>query len=470
MATADTLYIQMLEQQQQAGQTSDTCTISTSICDLSTTRVMPVQSELFPEIVTEGRLIRHRSRSEVTFQGGTDQPAHRWFRLTASFWPDLVGSFLEEFAADSSSIVLDPFAGRGTTIIECKRRGIATVGVEINPFLHFAAETSLNWSLSINECKSCLAGILDTTELLLSRYPQSSAIKFAEFIGIEYPQIHNIDRWWHNDVLKALIAIRFSILKVCKSESLRNFFLLSIANILVDAANVTIGRLQLHFVDRNVTAIRPIQLFIESCIKAIDDLSTLGSLHDGTSARVMHGDSTKLTQLFLKQSFTHVITSPPYPNRYSYVGNTRPHLYFLNLFTSAKEAGNLDCATIAGTWGAPTSRHVKGIHPFRHKASADACGSIVEEIRRKDLLMSNYVARYFDDLANHIMSMRPVLAERAICAYVVENSRMKGSLVKTDDILAAIFTNLGYTVLGIVELRKRNSGAALRETAVVVQR
>src|SRR5438128_10831633 len=84
---------------------------------------------LFEEPDQNGRTIRHQSRTAVTFKGGLDRLAHRWFRLTPSFSPHLVSTILTEFARPNS-VVLDPFAGRGTTLIECQLQNVACVGIE----------------------------------------------------------------------------------------------------------------------------------------------------------------------------------------------------------------------------------------------------------------------------------------------------------------------------------------------------
>ena len=60
---------------------------------------------------------------ESTFIGGLAAKVHRWFRLTPSFGPDLVQEMLREMETPKSAVLLDPFAGAGTTLIEGKLEG-----------------------------------------------------------------------------------------------------------------------------------------------------------------------------------------------------------------------------------------------------------------------------------------------------------------------------------------------------------
>ena len=189
-------------------------------------------------------------------------------------------------------------------------------------------------------------------------------------------------------------------------------------------------------------------------------------------SQIVHGDSTQMEKVMpiRKGSVGLVITSPPYPNRYSYVWNTRPHLYFLDFMNTPTEAARLDCVTIGGTWGTATSRHMKGEYSFRNSQSAAVLEQIVDEIRGKDGLMANYVAMYFDDLCSHIKAISPYLKRGAVCAYVVGNSRIKNSIVHTDQLLQSLFIANGFEPVRLEEIRRRNSGKELHETTVITRK
>src|SRR5437763_5631931 len=76
-----------------------------------------------------------------------DRAVHEWYRFVLSFPPHLIREYLERFGVESSQRVLDPFCGTGTVLVECKKLGIPSVGVEANPMAHFASQVKVNWSL-----------------------------------------------------------------------------------------------------------------------------------------------------------------------------------------------------------------------------------------------------------------------------------------------------------------------------------
>jgi hypothetical protein len=68
-----------------------------------------------------------------------------------SFPPHLVRDYLTKFGITKQHKVLDPFCGTGTTLVECKKLGIQSVGVEANPMAHFASRVKVDWSPSPKE-------------------------------------------------------------------------------------------------------------------------------------------------------------------------------------------------------------------------------------------------------------------------------------------------------------------------------
>jgi DNA modification methylase len=53
-----------------------------------------------------------------------------------------VRDYIERFGLTSRQRVLDPFCGTGTTLVERKKLGIPSVGVEANPMAFFLSEVA----------------------------------------------------------------------------------------------------------------------------------------------------------------------------------------------------------------------------------------------------------------------------------------------------------------------------------------
>lgn len=96
-----------------------------------------------------------------------DRAAHEWYRFVLSFPPHLVRQYLERFDADPHHQVLDPFCGTGTTLVECKKLGIPSVGIEASPMAHFASEVKLDWMPEPDKLVAHARRVAETAEAKL---------------------------------------------------------------------------------------------------------------------------------------------------------------------------------------------------------------------------------------------------------------------------------------------------------------
>ncbi len=404
--------------------------------------------------------------NKSTFKGGLDKSIHNWFRLTPSFGPKLVDHMLEVMGFQDGQVVLDPFAGASTTLIQCKKRKIESFGFEINPLLHFVGQTSLNWDLNIEELFQLKIFIKENYN---DRIEQFLATPLEE---LEIPKIHNPFRWWREDVLRKMLCIK-DIIREIKKKQYKDFALLALAGVLVpDLTNVTLSRLQLHFIIRDNDTIKVLPTYMNKLSQMIDDIKTVEKISNIPSF-LFHTNATKLNDEVEQASKADfIITSPPYPNRYSYVWNTRPHLYLFEFFNTPKEAAELDKKAIGGTWGSATSCLQKGIIEPINNAVKVSCSNVIDDIRKKDNLMANYVIKYFNLLTDQILEAEKVLSDNCKLAYVVGNSRIKEVYINTDEILQNIFQelDLGYSDVKVQRFRKRHSGKDLYESIVFAYR
>lgn len=405
--------------------------------------------------------------AEATFRNGASERFHRWFRLTPSFGPELVRKMLNDLGCSSHDMVLDPFAGAGTTMIECQMNGIESWGFEINPFLQFVGETSLNWEVEHGLANTTLGRVIKR----FSRVVNVVTLENLDRFGLHLPKIHNVFRWWRADVLQQLLSLKHSIEEETEPGALRDFFLLALAGVLVpDLTNVTLGRLQLHFIDRSGEEIDVLGTFRRHARAMIDDIESAEQSKLARTSRILLMDSSNSTDDVLPRPAKCVITSPPYPNRYSYVWNTRPHLYFFDILDDSRSAGELDLKTLGGTWGVATSVLAKGVLKPETASVEKAVGPVVRRIRDQSNLMANYVLKYFNGLWRHLQDLEKHTSPDVRLAYVVGCSRIKGVFVETDVLLAKLFEGLRYDVISVERFRRRHSGKNLHEGIVYAQK
>ena len=105
-----------------------------------------------------------------------DRAVHEWYRFVLSFPPHLVQTYLQRFGVGSFDTVLDPFCGTGTTLVECKKTGISSVGIESNPMARFASGVKIDWSISGDGLRQYTEAVGSTTRRALEEEPWRSRV------------------------------------------------------------------------------------------------------------------------------------------------------------------------------------------------------------------------------------------------------------------------------------------------------
>jgi hypothetical protein len=161
-----------------------------------------------------------------------------------------------------------------------------------------------------------------------------------------------------------------------------------------------------------------------------------------------------------------VITSPPYPNRMSYIRELRPYMYWLGYLADGRAAGELDWQAIGGTWGCATSNVGRWTPPPGRSVAYPGFADIVARIAARSDLLSRYVHKYFHDMTEHVAGLAGVLERDATVHYIVGNSKFYDVLVPVERVYAALFAAHGLADVRVATIRKRSSKRELFEYVV----
>jgi hypothetical protein len=93
-----------------------------------------------------------------------DFPVHSWYRFVLSYPPHLVREYMSRFRLGANDLLLDPFCGTGTTLVEAKKQRIRSIGCDAHPFAVLVSGTKTNWSLDTQLLRRILKAILRSAE------------------------------------------------------------------------------------------------------------------------------------------------------------------------------------------------------------------------------------------------------------------------------------------------------------------
>ena len=402
---------------------------------------------------------------DITFKSGQTESIHKWYRLTPSYSPSLVRFLIKEFQITKNDFVLDPFSGRGTTIIECQKYGIKALGIEINPLLQEVGNRSLDWNTNnIHLFETYIAEVYNA----IKKHEKNTIEEVVDIFKTRIPIIHNVFRWWKKDILKELIICRSLMFKE-NYFSVRNYLWLALNKVCLDCANIHRNHPTITFDDNHQRKIDVLSEIKDNLYVIYYDLTNLSSKERQFTNlnKIKLGNSVENLKKHINQTVDFVITSPPYPNRYSYIHQTRPQLHFMELLDNISEATEIDLQAVGGTWGRATSILKKEL--IKAPTNIKPYLSYYEELKNKNLLMCNYATKYFINMWKHIKLLKQINSSGFKGAYIVGNSRLSGVEIFTESILGEIFRHEGFEVDKIVSFRKRGGKKRLYETAICIK-
>lgn len=398
-------------------------------------------------------------KTDYTFKYNANLGRHGWLRLTPAYSVKLVEEILGKrtlFSDTSikSGLIFDPFCGTATTGIVSAERGLDSYLYEINPFLHwFAAAKSANYD------SAALSRFLsDVRSSLLSE-------RFSQSDDVWIPPMKNISRWWSDETLRHLGKLHEFLRKeyglpVLK-QSVSNLAWIAFSRLAIETSAADYGHISVSFKDS--CSDRSLNETISLFINILETICRTAEQSYSGSAHIIRGDSRDVV---LPCKINYVITSPPYPNRISYIRELRPYMYWLGFLSSGEQAGDLDWAAIGGTWGSATSKLLswKCDEPWdAPEQLTDAVSRISAADAKNGRTMAQYVLKFFYDMYLHFKNLRKNLAQGCELYYVLGNSSFYGNMVHTDVIVCEMMRHLGYTDPQATVIRKRNSKKELYE-------
>ena len=396
---------------------------------------------------------RLRQRADYTHKFNVGAGRHGWLRLTPAYSVKVVEEIMSRCTAPVR--VLDPFCGTATTVLSAAYRGHGGVTTEINPFLVWFGQTKTAKYSDARIASTRRAG---------GRAIES--VKRGAVEPAEAPPIRNIERWWTEEALEFLCALKSGIEAESREDSPeRALLLVAFCRTLIGISNAAFNHQSMSFQDDRQLHVPldvdPGQVFGEDLRFVLEGA---GENPQG-ACEVVHGDSRDLSGT-VDGPFDLVITSPPYANRMSYIRELRPYMYWLGFLDDGRDAGELDWAAIGGTWGVATSRLNEWKRPaerFEHPLLDRVLDGMRRPDHRNGRLLASYVAKYFDDVWKHLVSLLPVLNDGSEIHYVVGNSAFYGVLLPVERLYAAMFERLGFEEVRCRAIRKRNSRKELFE-------
>ncbi|RZB30518.1 MAG: hypothetical protein SRB1_02798 [Desulfobacteraceae bacterium Eth-SRB1] len=436
--------------------------------------------DLPPEdnVSAEQLKIINRSNNSIRSK---DRAFHDWYRFVLSYPPHLVRDYISDFGLNEQSVLLDPFCGTGTTIVEAKLNRIKAIGLEANPFPHFASTVKTDWNITPDELQVFTKQVSESTYAELTNQGISDRFLTCE----SATKLRTLNK----RALQALIKNSISPLPLHKTLVLldqinlfqntpaHKYGILALGNALVASiGNLRFGpEVGVGKIKRDVPVVA---VWMQEIRKMISDLKLVyGKNYPETT--VCLADARKPAQTLEKNSIDAIITSPPYPNEKDYTRTTRLESVVLGFFEDMLHLRSFKKTLLRsntrGVYKADSDdKWVVDIEEIQRLASAIEARRIeLGKTSGFEKMYAKVTKLYFGGMSRHLSELTKVLRTGAKLAYVVgDQASYLRVMIKTGQILALIAERQGYQVERIDLFRTRFATATqneLREEVVVLR-
>ena len=255
-----------------------------------------------------------REQASTTFIDNMRLPIHRWFRYSAGFSAEWVKEIIRQYAK-RGSMILDPFAGSGTTMVAANEMMFPSIGFEKQYFVHRIANIKLHYTFNIDHARKLYNEVIHSPIL-------------NDFDFDEQPNL--LKKCYTPEMLNMLISMRNTYIKIADNTFESEILWLAITAILRSTSHA--GTAQWQYIQPNKkkkNVIDPRTAISQKFNEILQDIQLFNEKNITARAEILNHDAREILHDYVK-FFDILITSPPYPNNYDYADATRFEMIFWN--------------------------------------------------------------------------------------------------------------------------------------------
>ncbi|HEY60130.1 MAG TPA: hypothetical protein G4N92_05545 [Anaerolineae bacterium] len=350
---------------------------------------------------------------------------HGYHRYPAKFIPQIVSRLVAKYTKEGD-LVVDPFGGCGTTLVESKVMCRPSIGVDINPV-----------AVLMTKAKTApIKPLVLAPTFIELKYRLGS---YGSQTKVETPDHERINYWFKPEQKRKLAFLSSEISKI-KDRGARDFFYCGFSNILkncsiwLQKSNKPTRDFEKKPADPFIVFSRQIKAMLRGNTDFYNLLQERGCIE--TFCKVYCTDARKIPAK--SNSVSLIVTSPPYVTSYEYA----------------------DLHQLTVLW----FKYIKNLSDFRkrfigtayHSNKELVLNSEIAEATKKALLQKDKktaegVSTYFGEMNQVFEEMRRILKKGGRTAIVIGNTKLKGVEILNAEVFAGQLINLGFDVEKIIK-------------------
>ena len=355
----------------------------------------------------------------------TSYITHGYHRYPAKFIPQIVSRLIETYT-EETDLVVDPFGGCGTTLVESKVMSRPSIGVDINPV-----------AVLITKAKKTPIEPTELEKQLLKSKEKMNL--FNETTTVKAPEHERIDYWFKPEE-KRKLAFLFSEISTIENRDIRDVFYCAFSNILKNCS-IWLQKSNKPTRDLKKKPADPFVVFsrqVKAMLRGNADFSNL--LQEKKCSRtVCDVHCTDARKIPVKSnSVSLIVTSPPYVTSYEYADL---HQLTALWFEYTKDLSDFRKRFIG------TAYHNKK----KLVLNSGIAKSIRRALSKKDKKTAEEVATYFAEMNQVFKEMKRMLKKGGRTCIVIGDTNLKGVQILNAEVFVEQLQNLGFKVDDIIK-------------------
>lgn len=353
---------------------------------------------------------------------------HGYYTYPAKFIPQLAARLIQE-NSNVGDIVIDPFMGSGTTIVEAIVNSRIGIGTDINEIAALISKVKTT-PISCNLLSQEFTNLIFETNFNFT--DESDKIKSCSILP------ERIDYWFKPHIKNKLLVVMNHILKV-NDINLRDFFLVSFAQIL-KSCSIWSQKSVKPTRDFNKKEIDPLYKFewqtnrMIKKHKGFNEILSADVIENIQKYRIIKNDNSKNLPCEDEKAAL-IVTSPPYVTSYEYADlHQLPSLWF-GFFE--------ELSSFRKKFIGSASRERE-----KTNLKSSIASSIISSLGSSK--KGREVENYFADMLESFMEMKRVLKKGGKAAIVIGNTKIKGVDILNAEVFQEQFENIGFKTHDII--------------------
>lgn len=369
-----------------------------------------------PDKVENGTLISINSNNINLF-------THGIHKYPAKFIPQIPRWGIKKYTK-LGDIVLDPFCGSGTTLVESLLLRRNAIGLEISPLAILITKvktTSINSSL-LKKVHSRLVNDIKKEKWSPLYWKPASKI--------------TLYKWFKPKVVKRLSIIKKSIDRI-EDIDIKDFYTVIFSSIIRRVSNAEDQSQKVYISSRFPKKyVDPIEIFLRNADRQKERLIKFSNFISGNNfVKILKTQNFKIN--LESNSIDFIITSPPYINAIDYINVQKLEYAWIDRFDAIKlnKLRNYQM----GSGKIQTSEWQQNL-----KTGIKSIDKIARKIRNKSKKHSYILTKFYIDLEKHLKEAYRVLKRNKRYCIVIGNNVIKGEFIPNNLLIKDLAKRVGF--------------------------